>query len=145
MAQAEIDVKAYKVKMAMDIDENNAVFLDDKDKIAKGKEIYAKNCAVCHGAEGQGLVGPNFADNSWLYGNKPGEIFKTVKNGTNKGMKAWKDELSPVDIQNVVSFIHTFQGTNPPNPKAAEGTVYEESGSVPQAPADSSANVEIKS
>ena len=41
-------------------------------------------------------------------------------------MKAWKDELSPVDIQNVISYIHTLDGTNPANPKAPDGVIVEE-------------------
>ena len=126
IAQAEASVNAYRAKMAMNVDETNAQFLTDADKIASGKAQFVKNCVVCHGPEGQGLVGPNLTDKHWFYGNKAGDLFKIVKNGTNKGMKAWKDELSPVDIQNVISFIHTLQGTHPANPKAAEGNLYED-------------------
>lgn len=146
MAEAEASVAAYRSKMALNVDETNAVFVTETDKIGKGKEIYLKNCSVCHGPEGQGLVGPNFADNHWLYGNKPGDLFKIVKNGTNKGMKAWKDELSPVDIQNVISFIHTLQGTTPANPKAAEGELIEDSvnTSANTSAGDSLKNVEVK-
>ncbi len=64
-------------------------------------------------------------------------------------MKAWKDELSPVDIQNVISFIHTLQGTQPANPKAAEGELYEEEVSSADLGNDSSKitgmkNIEVK-
>lgn len=149
IAQAEASVNAYRAKMAMNVDEINAQYLADAGKIATGKAIFVKNCAVCHGPEGQGLVGPNFTDKHWLYGNKPGDLFKIVKNGTNKGMKAWKDELSPVDIQNVISFIHTLQGTQPANPKAAEGDLYEEVASSADLANDSSKmtgmkNIEVK-
>jgi cytochrome c oxidase cbb3-type subunit 3 len=41
-------------------------------------------------------------------------------------MKAWKDELSPVDIQIVISYIHTLQGTTPANPKAPDGVLVED-------------------
>ena len=126
MAEAEASVNAYRAKMAMNVDETNTQFLSDADKLASGKVQFVKNCVVCHGPEGQGLVGPNLTDKHWFYGNKAGDLFKIVKNGTNKGMKAWKDELSPVDIQNVISFIHTLQGTHPANPKAAEGDLYED-------------------
>lgn len=152
MAEAEVRVAAYRTKMAMNVDETNAVFVTEADKIAKGGEIFKKNCVACHGEQGQGTIGPNFTDNHWLYGNKPGDMFKIVKNGTAKGMKAWKDELSPLDIQNVISYIHTLKGTNPPNPKAPEGELFEDSGVAPvandstSAPAaiDSSKNIEIK-
>jgi cytochrome c oxidase cbb3-type subunit 3 len=126
MADAEKSVNAYKATLASNVDETNAMYAADADKIVAGKAIFVKNCVVCHGNEGQGLVGPNFADKYWVYGNKAVDLFKIVKNGTNKGMKAWKDELSPVDIQNVISYIHTLEGTNPANPKAPDGVLIED-------------------
>lgn len=124
IAEAEAAVNAYKTKMALNVDESNAMFLTEGDKIAKGKDIFMKNCVACHGNAGEGKIGPNLTDEYWLYGGSAGEVFKTVKYGTNKGMQAWKESLSPVDMQNVISFIHTLQGTNPPNAKAAEGKPY---------------------
>ena len=64
-------------------------------------------------------------------------------------MKSWKDELSPVDIQNVISYIHTFKGTNPPNAKAPEGNLFEETAgaaidSAATAIVDSTKNIEVK-
>lgn len=149
IAEAEASVAAYRNKMALNVDETNAVFATESDKIAKGGEIFVKNCVVCHGDKGQGGIGPNFADNYWIYGGKPGDLFKTVKNGTTKGMKSWKDELSPVDIQNVISYIHTFKGTNPPNAKAPEGNLFEETAgaaidSAATAIVDSTKNIEVK-
>jgi cytochrome c oxidase cbb3-type subunit 3 len=126
MAEAEKSVNAYKATLASNVDETNAEFATEANKIDAGKLTFVKNCAVCHGNEGQGLVGPNFTDKYWVYGNKAGDMFKIVKNGTNKGMKAWKDELSPVDIQNVISYIHTMQGTTPANPKAPDGVLLED-------------------
>ncbi len=149
MASAEASVNAYRQKMALNVDESNAVFVSETDKIEKGKLIYQKNCAVCHGPEGQGIVGPNFCDNNWIYGNKPGDLFKIVKNGTSKGMKPWKDDLTPVEIQNVIGYIHTLLGTKPANPKDPEGNNYDgemqTNPEVSKAVSDSSKNIEIKS
>ena len=145
MAQAEASVSAYRTKMALNVDESNAVFVTEPDKLENGKSIYLKNCSVCHGNEGQGLVGPNFADKHWIYGDKPGDMFKVVKNGANNGMKAWKDELSPVEMQNVIAYIHTFLGTNPPNPKEPQGVLVEDNAEATAAPADSAKSIEVKS
>jgi cytochrome c oxidase cbb3-type subunit 3 len=144
MAEAEKSVNAYKATLASNVDESNATFTGNIDA---GKATFVKNCAVCHGNEGQGLVGPNFTDKYWVYGNKAGDMFKIVKNGTNKGMKAWKDELSPVDIQNVISYIRTLQGTTPANPKAPDGVLVEDevaAGSDSTSVKDSVKVIEVK-
>lgn len=121
VTEGEAKVAAYKSKMALNVDETNAIFVTEDDKIQAGKALFNEKCSVCHGNVGQGIIGPNLTDNHWLYGNKPGDLFKIVKNGTNKGMKSWKDEINPVNIQNIISYIHTLQGTNPAGAKAPEG------------------------
>lgn len=133
MASAEASVMAFKSKMALNVDETNAVFVTEADKLEKGKAVFMKNCTLCHGDNGEGKIGPNFTDNYWLYGNKPGDLFKVVKNGTSKGMQAWKDNLSATDIQNVISYIHTMLGKQVANPKAAEGILMTESESTDSA------------
>lgn len=99
--------------------------LTDAASLEGGKTVYDKNCAVCHLAQGQGLVGPNLTDAYWIHGGSFEDIVKVINTGViEKGMIAWKDMLSVTDIQQVASFIMSLQGTNPPNPKAQEGTLY---------------------
>lgn len=143
VAEGEAKTAAYRSKMAMNVDETNAVFVTEADKIELGKEIFMKNCIPCHGDKAQGIIGPNLTDNHWLYGNKPGDLFKIVTNGTTKGMKPWKDDLNPVQIQNVISFIHSLKGSNPPGAKAPEGDLYEDGGAAPSA-SDSTAVASAK-
>ena len=59
--------------------------------VSKGKEIFALQCASCHGAEGKGngaaaaglrLPPRNFtSDQGWKNGRKPSMVFKTLKEG----------------------------------------------------------------
>lgn len=99
--------------------------LTDTERLADGAKIYTNNCAVCHLAEGQGLVGPNLTDKYWIHGGSYDEVKYIVTNGViAKGMIAWKTQLSKKKIDNVTSYIFTLQGTNPPNPKAPEGALY---------------------
>ena len=95
----------------------------DPAKINAGKAIFAANCAACHGDKGQGLVGPNLTDNYWLHGGEYKDVFKTIFNGVpNKPMQSWKKILKPEDIREVASYVKSLKGTNPPNPKAPQGT-----------------------
>lgn len=89
------------------------------DDMAK---VFAQNCAPCHGAQGQGVIGPNLTDDHWIHGNKPEQIYRTIEMGVvEKGMVPWKGTLTGEQIQKMTSYVMSMQGTNPPNPKAPQG------------------------
>ena len=126
MEKAEIEKEAFLKTQANSVDENSVEILTDAAMLAEGKSIFKASCAVCHGNEGQGTIGPNLTDSYWKHGGSIKDIFKTVKYGVpEKGMIAWQAQLNPAAIQKVASYITTLSGTNPPNPKAAEGELYE--------------------
>lgn len=107
------------------IDESTIKTVYDEASLADGKETFDKICYVCHGKFGEGLVGPNFTDEYWIHGGRIQDMYKTVINGIiEKGMISYKDQLSGTQIQNVLSYIISLEGTNPPNQKAAEGEIY---------------------
>lgn len=124
IAQAELDIAAYLKDQAMNVDENTVTLMTDAGDIDKGKTLFKNYCAACHEEDGGGRVGPNLTDAYWLHGGKINDIFKTIKYGANNGMKSWKDELNPIQIQQVASFIQSLQGTTPANPKEPEGEEY---------------------
>jgi len=71
------------------------------------------------------LVGPNLTDEYWIHGGSFEDIVRIINNGViEKGMIAWKGQLSKKQIHQVSSYITTLVGTNPPNPKAPEGEKY---------------------
>lgn len=126
MEIAEAAVAEYLKQSAANVDETSVKMVDDPGRLAKGGEIFKMSCAACHGQKGEGGVGPNFTDKYWLHGGSIKDIFKTIKYGVpEKGMISWKAQLSPVQIQDVASFIITLQGTNPPNAKEPQGDLFE--------------------
>jgi cytochrome c oxidase cbb3-type subunit 3 len=95
----------------------------DKDQavLAKGQQVYVQMCAPCHRPDGGGLVGPNLCDDYWIHGSNYTDNVKTIVNGIpEKGMLTWRGVLKPNEIQAVASYIYTFRGTKPPNPKPRE-------------------------
>jgi cytochrome c oxidase cbb3-type subunit 3 len=136
----------YQKEMAMQSDINKAnpqptidlatlVPLTTEADMAAGQETFKKICSVCHGPQGQGLVGPNFTDQYWIHGDSITntvsirDLYKVVITGViQKGMISYKDQLSPLQIQQVLSYILSLQGTNPPNPKAPQGVKYDKIG-----------------
>jgi len=126
MTAAKIQTDAYLAAAKDNVDENSVTDLDSKGAAA-GKEIFAKTCVACHLAEGQGSVGPNLTDDYWIHGGGIKDIFKTIKYGyPDKGMQSWQSTYSPVQIQQLASYIRTLKGSNPPNPKAPQGDLYKE-------------------
>ena len=127
VAQAKIEVDEYMKKSVNNVDENTVKLLTEQSDIATGKDLFISTCAACHGKSGEGSVGPNLTDEYWLHGGSIQDIFKSVKYGwVEKGMKSWKEDLSPMQIAQVTSFIKTLKETNPANPKAAQGDLYNE-------------------
>jgi cytochrome c oxidase cbb3-type subunit III len=82
-------------------------------KIEQGKELFAANCAACHGEEGKGnqeLGSPNLADPIWLYGSDHKSIAETIRNSRAGVMPAWKDRLDPVTIKALTVYVHSLGG-----------------------------------
>lgn len=91
--------------------------------VADAKLLFTERCAVCHGDQGQGLIGPNLSDGHWLHGR--GEllqIYGVIADGVPaKGMPPWSAQLSPIELRKLAAFVGSLRGKNLPG-KAPEGT-----------------------
>lgn len=126
--ELRVEAIAAEIRQASNlasIDESSVVFDESAGALAAGKTIFEGNCAACHASDGGGGVGPNLTDAYWIHGGGIADVFKIVKYGViEKGMVPWEDQLSPVEIQNVSSYILTLGGTSPANPKDPQGEIY---------------------
>jgi cytochrome c oxidase cbb3-type subunit 3 len=126
LAQAKIDLAEY-MKTAPDLmDEKTVTLLTDPADLAIGKTIFNANCAACHRADAGGQIGPNLTDEYWILGGGIKNVFHTLVNGgrDGKGMISWKGTLKPKEMQKVASYILSLKGSNPTDPKTAEGEVW---------------------
>jgi cytochrome c oxidase cbb3-type subunit 3 len=127
MANAELEKSKYLATQANSVDESTVTLLTGAD-IESGKTIFAEKCVACHAASGgsmPGGVGPNLTDEYWIHGGDIKDVFKTIKYGwPEKGMISWQDQLSPLQIAQLSSFILSLKGTNPPNAKEPQGELY---------------------
>ena len=131
VAKAKLEVAEYMKTAANNVDETNVKILTELADIEAGKNVYTANCAACHGKIGEGGVGPNMTDNYWIHGGDIVNVFKSVKYGwPDKGMKSWKEDLSPMQMAQVSSYIHSLIGSNPPNGKAPQGDLMQEAVAV---------------
>jgi len=138
VAEAKIKQEEYLKTQANSVDENTVKMLG-ADGVAAGQVLFAANCVSCHGAHGQGVVGPNLTDDYWLHKGGVKHIFYSIKYGwVDKGMKSWKDDFSPNQIAQIASYIVSLKGSNPANPKEPQGELYKDdaAGGTNAAPAD---------
>lgn len=127
MVKADLEKQEYLKKSANNVDENTVKLLTDANDLDAAKKTFTTICAACHRADGGGNVGPNLTDNYWLHGGSIKDVFKTIKYGwPEKGMKSWKDDYSPLQIAQLASYVKSLKGSNPPNPKDPQGTLYAE-------------------
>ena len=87
-----------------------------------GKEIYLRQCALCHGADGHGetklglAMYPPAMDLSSPHVQRwsDAELFWITQNGVRlTGMPAWKTIISEEDTWKVVDFMHALRKESP--------------------------------
>ena len=76
--------------------------------IAEGEKIFMDKCSECHGANLEGGIGLNLADNDWKWGNHPMSVYEVIANGSpdvTKGMQAWAPLLGPQAVSQVTAYV----------------------------------------
>lgn len=78
----------------------------------QGKDVYDKNCAVCHQADGQGVPGnfPAIANSPIATGSTTDHIDRVVNGGV--GMPPFGEQLTPVQTAAVVTYQRNAFGNN---------------------------------
>ena len=76
-------------------------------------QLFAENCAVCHGADGKGLRqfgAPNLADAIWLFGGSRDAVVASVTTAHAGVMPAWGQRLDAVTIKMLAAYVHSLGG-----------------------------------
>jgi len=80
----------------------------DKALAETGKDVFANNCAACHGDDAKGshdTGAPNLTDQVWLYGNEPETMFRTVFYGRQGHMPRWDKRLSDFERKVLTLYV----------------------------------------
>jgi cytochrome c oxidase cbb3-type subunit 3 len=125
MITADAENRAFLAKGGSRVTGDNVEYLSDAMSLAKGESIYQGNCKTCHGNAAQGDVGPNLTDKFWKHGGTIQARFLIIDKGFG-AMPKWGDKLSGKDIQMVLSYLKSIEGSNPPNAREPEGEEYKE-------------------
>ncbi|MEZ5952656.1 MAG: c-type cytochrome, partial [Planctomycetaceae bacterium] len=125
-------------------------YIDDPKWSMVGKAVYQMHCTSCHGANGEGKIGPNLTDNLWKNVKVVEDIAKVVSEGAaGNAMPSWKTRLHPNEIVLVASYVASLRGTLPAGTgKIIPGEVpiphWGEPPATEQAPADAVGSQESK-
>lgn len=82
------------------------------ERAAAGAEIYAANCASCHGEDGRGsteLGAPNLTDDIWIYGGDAASLFTTVHDGRQGWMPTWEGRLTETERKILTVYLQDIQ------------------------------------
>ncbi|GER58097.1 cbb3-type cytochrome c oxidase N-terminal domain-containing protein [Patiriisocius marinus] len=126
VTEAKAEIAEWKKTAKNLVDVNTVELLTEASDLKTGQAIFQSNCVACHKADGGGGIGPNLTDNHWILGGGIKNVFNTISEGgrDGKGMVSWKSDLKPLEMAQVASYVLSFQGTTPADPKDPEGDIW---------------------
>lgn len=94
----------------------------DADKVKRGRELYLKNCTVCHGINAEGapdwrqrdaqgkFPAPPLNGTGHAWHHPMSALIDTIKNGTQRlggNMPPWKDRLTGQEIEMIIYWFQS--------------------------------------
>jgi cytochrome c oxidase cbb3-type subunit 3 len=81
--------------------------------VEPGKQLFAENCASCHGADAKGVRefgAPNLADAIWLNGEGEQAIIDQMRSPKHGVMPAWLQRIGDPVVKELAVFVHSLGG-----------------------------------
>jgi mono/diheme cytochrome c family protein len=79
--------------------------LDQLASVAAGQQLFLKNCAHCHGADGHGDEGPDLHNLDWT----DEQIATRIRNGKKGQMTAFAGKYAPEQIREVIAYLRSLK------------------------------------
>lgn len=87
-------------------------YIEVKNCLPKGQELFLESCSGCHGEVGEGKIGPGLNDDYWTYPKNTTDkgIFETIFGGARAQMGPHSD-LQLDEILKIIAWIrHIYTG-----------------------------------
>ena len=87
------------------------------DSVRRGRYLYDNYCSLCHGDDGSGYTDyldflstapADFREGKYRYGQRDGDLFNVIKNGTENDMESFKDRLKDDQIWDTINYLKRF-------------------------------------
>jgi cytochrome c oxidase cbb3-type subunit 3 len=85
----------------------------DAEAATRGEQLFADNCASCHGEKGEGvreLGGPRLADAIWLYGGEHAQIVAQISAPKQGVMPSCGARLGDTTVKQLTVYVHGLGG-----------------------------------
>jgi glucose/arabinose dehydrogenase len=120
------------------VEKDKNPYAGQADALVAGKQVYTRNCGVCHGVGGKGTGNVPPLANGKAQSAPAGAVFWYITRGdVNNGMPSWAALTQPQRWQ-VVSYIQSLKGTDSEGAKAeapaAQATGAKSNAPPPKAP-----------
>jgi cytochrome c oxidase cbb3-type subunit 3 len=105
LSSADIDLVARQVASLSGIEGGEAT--------PAGQQLYADNCAACHGETGKGMIdvgGPSLDDRIWLYESSLEAIRQQIREPRHGVMPAWGARLGDTAVKQLAVYVHGLGG-----------------------------------
>jgi cytochrome c oxidase cbb3-type subunit 3 len=76
-----------------------------EDAIARGKQLFAADCAACHGESAKGGFGPDLTAPAYKYGKSKADIARTINEGRPKGMPGFSSKYDAGRVDALVEYL----------------------------------------
>jgi cytochrome c oxidase cbb3-type subunit 3 len=97
----------------------------DPSAVAIGRNLFANNCAACHGSDGRGATGfPNLTDGDWLWGGDAETIRTSIAQGRMGVMAPWQEVLGDKGVDDVTAHVMSLSGRKATVGDAAAGAAH---------------------
>lgn len=103
---------AEQREKAAEIEAMNKLTLTFDEMMARGEDVYNKNCAACHGVDGKGGIGTSMIGTAITTGPINGHVDVLVNGVAGTAMQAFGNQLSELDLAAVVTYERNAWGNN---------------------------------
>ncbi len=108
--------QAYQLREPARLEADAAADLEAS--VRAGEELFAANCASCHGLQGEGIDAPALNSKTLLSSVSDEQLLGLIRSGVpGTGMPAWAQDfggsLTDEEIRQIISYLRTWEATAP--------------------------------
>ena len=99
------ETKQAEAKQAVPTEKTKAGGGQSAQLVATGRTLYLRDCAGCHGLQGQGQIGPKLLH----LGDPDEKVERNIANGFPPRMPGFKSQYSDAQLKAVVAYVQSLE------------------------------------